>query len=1001
MSIKLSGNRRVSNHHARMLAASQIMFGLFLSCAEEAPESPTKTTDTAAQSVTVTNEAGREILQADSLVGRAQTFSNSARYDSAIHNYERAAAIYQRLAAQKDDEDVWQKYVSCYNSIGFAHSRNANFAAAQQALDLALKTGIAKFTENHLRVAASYNNFGVLYYFKGDFDHSIDNFKKSLEIRRLILGEEHPEVAQSLSNIATIYYHGNGDYDLALEYYHRALALHEKLSERALLAEASIHNNLGIAYTDKGEYESALRHHHQALRLQHDEMRPRNHPDLAASYANLGHAYIYTKDYDQAIQNLLQALAIYQSIFDRDHPDLVKARLNLAQAQYESGLYDRAHEQLLAALESARRLFGMNNPEVGACYYNLGRLYAGRRRYEEALAQYEHAARALVLSYDSAIPYVNPPLPDILSEIYLIRVWQAQGEAHAEQAAHSRNHAARQAQLEAALARFEQGLDLIDSMRTSYKSEGSKFFVGAKNFALYEKAIATALRLHAMCPESLFNHRAFEYAERAKAGVLRQAWQEARARRFAGVPDSLLRLEKEIKIDLAKYHTEILRLRQAGGDSAQRKSWESEFFSRRRRYEALLGDIEAKHPKYYELKYQSMPVTAKDLQGWLDDHNVVLEYFMGDSAIYLFTIGRDQFEARRLSAGPDFSEQAGTMLHALKTSNFAEYTASAFQIYSTLVAPSAATLAGKNLLIIPDGTLNSIPFEALLTRATPANGGVMAYDSLAYLLREHAMSYSHSASLLRPSRAEPDGERSSELLAFAPIFPHGVSLQSTDRKDWQAQASEISILRNGTGHLPDTRNEVEGIAGLFQRHQSLWARWFSAPPAKLMLASEASEHNLKAQKLARFRFLHFATHGLLNQELPDLSGILFADDPASSEDGILHAGEIYPLELNADLVVLSACETGAGKLVRGEGLVGLAHAFLYAGAQNLLASLWQVNDASTTRLMLSFYEGVLSGQSQAEALRRAKLGLIANASNSKFAMPQYWAPFVLIGSGGW
>jgi CHAT domain-containing protein len=161
------------------------------------------------------------------------------------------------------------------------------------------------------------------------------------------------------------------------------------------------------------------------------------------------------------------------------------------------------------------------------------------------------------------------------------------------------------------------------------------------------------------------------------------------------------------------------------------------------------------------------------------------------------------------------------------------------------------------------------------------------------------------------------------------------------------------------------------------------------------LERRASEASLKSSRLDDYRYVHFATHGLVNEPKPKLSGLMLAPVDSPQEDDILYLGEIYNLSLNADLVVLSACETGVGKLVKGEGLIGLTRGFLYAGAANLLVSLWQVNDASTANLMIDFYQNLLAGKSKAAALREAKLRLLEQ--QTKYAKPYHWAPFVLIG----
>jgi CHAT domain-containing protein len=231
---------------------------------------------------------------------------------------------------------------------------------------------------------------------------------------------------------------------------------------------------------------------------------------------------------------------------------------------------------------------------------------------------------------------------------------------------------------------------------------------------------------------------------------------------------------------------------------------------------------------------------------------------------------------------------------------------------------------------------------------------------------------------------------SREYLAFAPIFDKG---ESAEQRFSQIAAGDSTRGRN-TGYLAATKAEVLNIENLF-RARAGWLDRLLGRKTQVWLEQSASEKNAKSPQTKNFRYVHFATHGFANSANPKLSGLLLAHGNDSGEDGILHLSEIYNMSLNADLVVLSACETGLGKIAEGEGLIGLTRGFLYAGAQNLLVSLWQINDAGTAQLMVEFYRNLLDGRSQAEALRAAKLTLRQN--RAELAPPYYWAPFVLIG----
>jgi CHAT domain-containing protein len=322
---------------------------------------------------------------------------------------------------------------------------------------------------------------------------------------------------------------------------------------------------------------------------------------------------------------------------------------------------------------------------------------------------------------------------------------------------------------------------------------------------------------------------------------------------------------------------------------------------------------------------------------------------------------------------------------------FRSYTQTARQLYDRLLAPAAEVLAQKRRLVItPDGGLYYLPFECLVSKE-PDRSDRADYRMLSYVLHQWEISYAPSASVLahlgqRRSQDQDRAGAASEtaFLAFAdPVYEfktQGASPQTPDL---------LRSLFEGDGRwvlprLTDSRREVSEIARRYQPHE-----------LAVYLGPQAKEENVKDNEhLSRARRLHFATHGVMSERLPQYSGLVLTLDENPQEDGLLQVYEIFNLKLNAELVVLSACKTGLGKEVRGEGMIGLTRAFLYAGAPSLVVSLWSVADRSTASLMVKFYEQMDRAAGKAEGLRRAKLALM---QTHRYAHPYYWAPFILVG----
>ncbi|MFQ5639865.1 MAG: CHAT domain-containing protein, partial [bacterium] len=421
-------------------------------------------------------------------------------------------------------------------------------------------------------------------------------------------------------------------------------------------------------------------------------------------------------------------------------------------------------------------------------------------------------------------------------------------------------------------------------------------------------------------------------------------------------------------------------------------------FNLKRDYEALKKQLETDYPEYHNLKYNTKVATVPEVQAALDENTLLLEYFYGDSAIYIFALDKGGLEIVTVKKDQRLDQQIQAFRKAIIESDYALFVEKGRTLYRTLLAPVAHQLGEKHLLIIPDGPLHYLPFETLLTK--DIYGSEMDFSNVPYLLKERSVSYHYSATLwLETTLRKREKEPSYDYVAFAPV-----NWDSTVASNAVFATLTANRALDSTRALPvnllSTRKEVLDIEAQFNEKYNLFASLLNrlgGNKTRVFLDHEATEAAAKHYNLEDYRYIHFATHGFANTAAPTLSGLLLADqrDSTASEDGVLRLGEIYNLALNADLVILSACETGYGKLSRGEGMLSLTRGFIYAGAKNLVVSLWQVDANSPSELIPMFFKGVLKGEAKNAALRNAKLALIK--SGSVYAEPKHWAPFVLIG----
>ncbi|MFW5720910.1 MAG: CHAT domain-containing protein, partial [Bacteroidota bacterium] len=423
-----------------------------------------------------------------------------------------------------------------------------------------------------------------------------------------------------------------------------------------------------------------------------------------------------------------------------------------------------------------------------------------------------------------------------------------------------------------------------------------------------------------------------------------------------------------------------------------------------RQYEALIKTFENEFPEYFELKYNQKPAGVAEIKNMLDSKTAMISYLKADSTITIFTITHNNLDIKTVPAIENFADTIRHYRYGLiytTSSRYAKmYKKYAYRFYQKLI-PDHLSGEIENLIIIPEAGLSMIPFETLLTE----NPGDKNWNDLSYLIKKYNISYSYSANLFyKTFPKEPDIKVETtdlnDWLAFAPVFDDsntaGLTLRT--RELLQAFDSEMDDTLGTRGRLldgdyisplPGTESEVEAIFREFDE---------KGKKALVQIKKNANEDFVKSGQLKDYKYLHFATHGFVNTEKPELSGIFLAQDSTLNEDGILYQGEIYNLDMNADLTVLSACETGLGKIRKGEGLIGLTRALLYAGSKNIIVSLWRVSDESTSDLMIDFYKNLLEEnkdqQEFSEALKQAKLNLI---NEGTYAHPFYWSPFILIG----
>ncbi|MCP4441099.1 MAG: CHAT domain-containing protein [Aureispira sp.] len=397
----------------------------------------------------------------------------------------------------------------------------------------------------------------------------------------------------------------------------------------------------------------------------------------------------------------------------------------------------------------------------------------------------------------------------------------------------------------------------------------------------------------------------------------------------------------------------------------------------------FLSLLKDKYPKYHTLKYENITAKAEEIQALLDDKTTLLEYFVADSASYLFALSKAKVNLYKIPiTRKKIQKEVRNFRKALtnyqfilnkQDKAFALFTDKAYWFYENFLKRALAECQAENLIIVADAELGYLPFETFLTKEVKSQK--VDYKNLAYLINDYKISYNYSATLWKENLNSPKPINNSQVLACAASYGRPDSNLLNIRKP------NIFKNRAHLKPLPAAQTEITALSKHFQGD---------------FLYGDSTNEAFFKENAQDYGVIHLAMHGIVHNRVPMLSSLAFTENRDSLEDNFLQAYEISKLQLNADLVVLSACETGYGKFEQGEGVVSLARSFMYAGVPSLVVSLWQVNDNSTARIMKDLYTYLAEGMSKDEALRQAKLNYIKNAKGT-IAHPAFWSPFVQLG----
>ena len=857
------------------------------------------------------------------------------------------------------------------NQLNMGRNDSARYYL-EQALALRRQIG------NPVRMGETMLNLGNTWQDQGLWEQARSYYQEALTRFVEAFGPEHYYVAVAYENMGMTYYE-EGQYDQALVYLDQSRHLLWRFFGRDSPRLINLYLNLGALHTQMGHPTEARQYLLEAETLVKRHLDPA-HPMLSNLYNNLALVISDQADWPLAEHYFTEGRRIWHQQFDEPNMILVELYGGQAQGLWQLGRFAESlayYRQALATSDAMQASYFHLAPTL---YREMADVYLKLGRGDSA---YYFARRAIGSQVALPAGVQLPPLPPLrevqqLNELIYGLAEYAQVLTHWAPGG--------QPDSSAALAHLQLAADLVDSLRLVGDGRFQAQLARSSQ-PIYALGIRLAWARWTQTGDPAYREAGFRFAEKNKAASLYTALAQSRARAFAGVPDALLAYERSLGQRIGHLRGQIQQAREEGpeADTLDLAHWNQTLLQLFRTKDSLVQHLAQAYPAYYQLRYDTGVPTLAHLQKQLLPGQTLLTYFWADSQAWAWTLTRTEVQWQEISFASGLTDSLDAWVTAFAAdldpaTAWPAFVRQGHYLYQQLLGPVLPPDGDRDhLVIIPDGPLGQLPFALLLT--APADDGQQGrYGALPYVLQEQAVSYVYSARLWQ---GQPPRQAGRGYGGFAPVYGPDIDTQASLRS-----------LEDGTasfGPLRYNQPEVQAVAQLLG--------------GDAFTDAAATEGTFK-DRASQYALLHLAMHAYTHPSSPDYSGMIFtlpamADSAVPlpglellGEDGVLHAYEIYGLHLPAHLAVLSACNTGIGQQVEGEGVMSLARAFAYAGCRSLMPTLWPVDDAATRELMEPFFAAIQAGVRPSQALRQSQL---AYAQRFPQAHPRYWGAFVVVG----
>jgi len=911
-----------------------------------------------------TSYQGPFILQQPRLYHAAgQVYLKLHQYENAIANNRLAMRYYQNV----EDEKERTKFTSyMYNNIGTAYKNKRSMDSALHYYQIALPLKIEALGQNANSTLRTIKSISGIYQDWGQLDKAIET--QTIALNGAIAEENKDAEAQAYNGLSQMYQRKR-DFETSRSYISKAMEIYKGMQPEHTMNLAHSYHQMGNVLETEKAHQESLEWYTTAKGMYREIHNGKYSYQEGNSTMNLGKAHNYmaaqleasSPEYDashpevralraKGIEYYEENEEIFTASVSKDHARWIELWLSKGVCHLENRDTIAAHTLFQKAYDRAYKLAPEKSYDRSLSCLNLAR---STTNSERAIELYQQGLWELSRGWEYDSPGDNPSAEQVFYENWSVQIMINK----AAELQKLREIQSDPSLLDAALATINASDALLDESRASFLTTSAKIFLGKMGHDVYSEGADICYEIGDQ------EGQAFTFMEKDKGLVLLEALHSGRRIQDVMIPDSLSSSLQRISAKIAELTTEQNQFK----EDDQYAILGAQIFDLEKERNRIKAKIKDLYPLTARISEEGEALSLEETQSRLSPNDVIYEYLRAEEYLYILRITANSAKLYREKA-VDFESDLDSLLFMISSEDIAinkSNSPSVFKTYQNLGHRLFKTLLPdyeeENLLIIPDGNLNYLPFELLLTE--PAAGEQINYSLLPYLLKLGTIKYAFSSSL-HFAEVESKGKNQHRLLAIAPTYP--------------ASPEGFLASRAGFSSLEHTASEAEIISELLR--------------GDYFIGSEATVEQFK-KSADDYKILHLAMHAYTHDKDPMLSGMVFTDTKGS-DGNILHAHELYNMNIPSELVVLSACNTGLGQYSEGEGVMSLGRAFRHAGTKNVVMSLWQANDESTSEIMKNFYQNLENGDPKDEALRSAKLDYLATSAN---VFPYYWSTFVLLG----